>query len=91
MQSHNALQLIGKMWNPLSFQVPGMMTPTISIEEIDKKISELKAVEAWLTMNTGFVQMSVKTLEMQKAALEALTQRNPDTPPEGGVASKAGP
>ena len=61
-----------KMWNPLSFPLPGMITPTVDIGEIDKKIGELKSVETWLTMNTGFVQMTIKTLEMQKAALESL-------------------
>jgi hypothetical protein len=61
------------MWNPMSFPMPGMTLPTINIEEIEKKIVELKAVETWLTMNVGFVQMTVKTLEMQKAALETIT------------------
>jgi hypothetical protein len=29
-------------------------------------------VETWLMMNTGFVQMTIKTLEMQRAGLESL-------------------
>lgn len=65
-------EFMQKMWNPMSFPMPGMLTPTVSVEEIDKKIAELKAVETWLTMNVGFVQMTVKTLEMQKVALESL-------------------
>ena len=62
-----------KMWNPMSFPLPGMMTPTANVEEIQNKIRELKSVENWLTMNVGFVQMTIKSLEMQKTALEALT------------------
>ena len=58
-----------KMWNPMSFPVPGMFMPTANVEDIEKKIAELKGVETWLTMNIGFIQMTVKTLEMQKAAL----------------------
>ncbi len=65
-------EFMRKMWNPMSFPLPGMITPTVDIDEIDKKIGELKAVETWLTMNTGFVQMTIKTLEMQKTALESL-------------------
>ena len=65
-------EFMQKMWNPLSFPLPGMITPTVDIKEIEKKIGELKSVETWLTMNTGFVQMTIKTLEMQKAALESL-------------------
>ena len=36
-------------------------------------LRELKTVENWLTMNVGFVQMTIKTLEMQKAALDSLS------------------
>ena len=61
-----------KTWNPMSFPMPGMITPTVNVDEIDKKIGELKTVETWLIVNTGFVQMTIKTLEMQKSALESL-------------------
>ena len=67
------LEFMQKMWNPMSFPMPGMTMPTVNVEDVEKKIAELKAVETWLTMNVGFVQMTVKTLEMQKAALESLT------------------
>lgn len=65
-------EFMQKMWNPLSFPIPGMLQPTANIDEIQAKIRELKSVENWLTMNVGFVQMTIKTLEMQKAGLEAL-------------------
>ncbi len=61
-----------KMWNPMGFPIPGMIAPTMSVEDLEKKIAELKAVETWLTMNTGFVQMTIKTLEMQKAGIESM-------------------
>jgi len=61
-----------KMWNPMSFPIPGMLQPTADPDEIQNKIRELKAIEAWLTMSVGTVQMTIKTLEMQKAALESL-------------------
>ena len=66
------LEFMQRMWNPMSFPMPGMTMPTVNVEDVEKKIAELKAVETWLTMNVGFVQMTVKTLEMQKAALETL-------------------
>jgi hypothetical protein len=65
-------EFMQKMWNPMSFPIPGMLTPTADVNEIQNKIRELKSVENWLTMNVGFVQMTIKTLEMQKAALESL-------------------
>jgi len=65
-------EFMQKMWNPMGFPIPGMIAPTMSVEDLEKKIAELKAVETWLTMNTGFVQMTIKTLEMQRAGLESL-------------------
>ena len=66
-------EFMQKMWNPMGFPIPGVVTPTIDVKELEKKITELKSVETWLTMNVGFVQMTIKTLEMQKSALETLT------------------
>ena len=76
------LEFMQKMWNPMSFPMPGMAMPTVSVAEIEKKIAELKAVETWLTMQVGFVQMTVKTLEMQKSALESLSAATPKGKPE---------
>lgn len=65
-------EFMQKMWNPMSFPIPGMMTPTVDVKEIEKKIGELQTVESWLKMNLGFVDMTIKTLELQKAALESI-------------------
>ena len=66
------LELMQKMWNPMAFPMPGVPLPTASVQELEKKIADMKTVETWLTMNIGLVQMTVQTLEMQKAALESL-------------------
>lgn len=76
------LEFMQKMWNPMSFPLPGMAMPTANAEEVGKKIAELKAVETWLTMQVGFVQMTIKTLELQKAALESLAAAAPKKPEE---------
>jgi hypothetical protein len=54
--------------------------------EVEKKIRELQTVESWLKMNLNFVQMTVKTLEMQKSALESIneTARAVTDPKPGG-------
>ena len=72
--SKDLFEFFQKMWNPTSFPLPGMFTPTMSVEEVDKKIAELAAVESWLKMNLTFVQMTIKTLEMQKSALQTLQE-----------------
>ena len=66
------LEYMQRMWNPMAFPMPGVGMPTVDVKEIENKIGELKTVEAWLTMNVGFVQMTIQTLEMQKAALQAM-------------------
>ena len=76
------LEFMQQMWNPMSFPLPGMGMPTVDTGEIDRKIGELRAVETWLTMQVGLVQMTVKTLEMQKAALESLSSAAPKAKPD---------
>jgi hypothetical protein len=76
------LEFMQKMWNPMSFPLPGMAMPTVDPGDIAQKIAELKAVENWLTMQVGFVQMTVKTLEMQKAALESIAAAAPGEKPK---------
>ena len=79
--SQELLELLKNMWNPMSFPMPGVIAPTVSTEEIDKKIAELRTVENWLKMNLGFLQMSIKTLELQKAAIAALSGDEPKKKP----------
>lgn len=75
-------EFMQKMWNPMSFPLPGMLAPTVDAKEVEKKIGELKTVENWLKMNVGFVEMTIKTLELQKAALESLAASAPKSDPK---------
>jgi len=54
------------------FPNPMAMFATLDPAEIERKIGELRVIENWLTMSLNFMQMSIKTLELQKASLEAL-------------------
>ena len=72
--SKDLFEFFQKMWNPTSFPIPGMFTPTMDIGEIEKKIAELQSVENWLKMNLTFLQMTIKTLEMQKSALQTIQE-----------------
>ena len=55
-------------------QMASAMNPFASFDpaEVEKKINEFKAVEGWLSMQLSMLQMTIKTMEMQKASLEAL-------------------
>ncbi len=87
--SKDLFEFFQKMWNPMSFPIPGMFQPTMSVEEVEKKIVELQSVENWLKMNLTFVQMTMKTLEMQKSALQTIQESaaakasNPPAKPKG--------
>jgi len=72
--SKDLFEFFQKMWNPTSFPIPGMFTPTMDIGEVERKIGELHSVENWLKMNLTFLQMTIKTLEMQKSALQTLQE-----------------
>jgi hypothetical protein len=81
--SKDMLEFMQKMWNPLGFPLPGMVAPTVNVEEIERKLGELRSVENWLKMNLGLLQMTIKTLEMQKSALETLSAAGGAKPEEG--------
>ena len=80
-ESGDPMEFFRKMWNPMSFPLPGMFQPTLDVEEIGRKIAELQAVENWLKMNLTFLQMTIKTLEMQKGALSAMHESAAGTKP----------
>ena len=80
--SKELFEFFQKMWNPMALPIPSMFQPTMDVEEIEKKIQELQAVENWLKMNLTFVQMTSKTLEMQKSALETIHESAKQPPPE---------
>jgi hypothetical protein len=54
------------------FPNPMAMFATLDPVEIDRKIGEMRVIENWLSMSLNFMQMSIKTLELQKTSLEAL-------------------
>jgi hypothetical protein len=56
----------------MAFPTPAAMFAALDPVEIERKIGELRVIENWLTMSVGMMQMSIKTLELQKASLEAL-------------------
>lgn len=66
------------------FPNPATMFASLDPVEIDRKIGELRIIENWLEMSLNLMRMSIKTLELQKASLEALRAPQggaPSTPP----------
>ncbi len=71
------LEFVRGMWSSMGFSLPGMVTPTLDVDELDKRIADMKAVENWLKMNLNMLQMTIQGLEMQRVAIatvQAMTQ-----------------
>lgn len=66
----DTLELVKKMWGGMG--VPGLTVPTLSAEEINKKITDLKTVESWLTMNMNMLRATIQTLEVQSGTIAVL-------------------
>ena len=62
----------GMMPGMLPFPNPAAMLAALDPAEIERKIGELRIIEGWLAMSLNMTQMSIKTLELQKASLEAM-------------------
>jgi hypothetical protein len=56
----------------MPFPNPAMMFAALDPHEVERKIGELRIIENWLRMSVDMMQMSIKTLELQKASLEAM-------------------
>ncbi len=70
--AQDPLEFVRRMWSNMGVALPGMITPTLDIDELDKRIADLKAVETWLKMNLNMLQMTTQGLEMQRATLAAV-------------------
>ena len=52
------------------------VAPTVSVEELDKRIAELKAVLFWLEQNSTALKATIQALEVQKMTLATLQGMN---------------
>lgn len=89
----DTLDFVKNLWG--SMGVPGaaaMATPTLSVDDLDKKITDLKAVEAWLNVNTAMVRGTIQALEVQRgtiATIKAMSEAMAQAMAQPGGADKA--
>ena len=60
-------------------QMPNLsnwVAPTLNVEELDKRIGELKAVHFWLDQNSKALGATIQALEVQKMTLATLEGMN---------------
>lgn len=71
----DTLDFVKNLWGSMSvpgMSIPGITAPTLSVEELDKKISDLKAVESWLNLNMSMLRGSIQALEVQRGTIVTL-------------------
>jgi hypothetical protein len=78
--------LMQKMWGGLGMPTPGnlasipglpqqmptMLAPTVDLGELDKRITDLRAVAQWLELNASMLRTTIQTLEVQRATIATL-------------------
>src|SRR4051794_27267916 len=73
------LQNLAKGASPALPQMPNLsnwVAPTLNVEELDKRIGELKAVHFWLDQNSKALGATIQALEVQKMTLATLEGMN---------------
>jgi hypothetical protein len=74
----DTLDFVKNLWGSMNIPgagmpgVPGLTAPPLSTDELDKRIADLKAVEAWLNMNVTMLRGTIQALEVQRGTLAAL-------------------
>lgn len=73
------LEMLRQMWSAAGVPLPGMVAPTLDIDDLDKRIKDLKTVENWLAMNLNMLQATIQGLEVQRSTLTALKAMSEQT------------
>lgn len=77
----DTLDFVKNLWGSMNIpgaSIPGMSTlsgmaaPPMSVEDLDKRIADLKAVEAWLNINLTMLRGTIHTMEVQRSTLSTL-------------------
>ncbi|OGB27837.1 MAG: hypothetical protein A3I66_07575 [Burkholderiales bacterium RIFCSPLOWO2_02_FULL_57_36] len=66
----DTLEFVKNMWGGM--KIPGMAMPSMSVDDINKQIADLKAVESWLTLNMNMLRGTIQALEVQSATIATL-------------------
>ncbi|MEO5763762.1 MAG: PhaM family polyhydroxyalkanoate granule multifunctional regulatory protein [Casimicrobiaceae bacterium] len=68
----------------MPFPNPAALFAALDPAEVERRINELRIIEGWLAMSLNMMQMSIKTMELQKASLEAMRAGQAPSRPAGG-------
>ncbi len=70
-----SMEMMRQAWQGLSgagvLAQPSVANP-LTVEELDRRIADLRAVENWLHMNTAMLSSSIQALEVQRATIATI-------------------
>ena len=66
----DTVEFVRKTWGQLN--LPTAFAPTMDLGEIDKRITDLKAVEQWLVVNLSMLRTTIQAVEMQRSAIATM-------------------
>jgi hypothetical protein len=71
----DTLDFVKNLWGSMGvpgMNMPGITSPTLSLDDLEKKIADLKAVEAWLNVNVSMLRGTIQALEIQRGTIATL-------------------
>ena len=71
----DTLDFVKNLWGSMGvpgMAIPGLGAPTLSVDDLDKKIADLKAVESWLNVNVSMLRGTIQAMEIQRGTLATL-------------------
>lgn len=84
-QPLDPFEFMKNLWAPMG--LPGVLAPMLNVDEVDRRIAELKSVENWLNMNLAALRMTIQGLEMQRATLAAMQGATAGSAQEAGAST----
>ena len=66
----DTMDMMSKTWSAMA--LPAALDPGASIDDLDKRINDLRAIEQWLSLNQNMLRNTIQALEVQRGTLAAL-------------------
>lgn len=88
------LEMMRQTWQSLAGagQLDASVMPPLSLDDLDRRIRELQAVQNWLQLNATMLANTIQGLEIQRSTLTTLKSlAGQATPPASGKAADAEP
>lgn len=67
---NEGLDFVKRVWG--SLPLPSVITPTTDLEELDRRINDLRAVEQWLNVNLSMLRATIQGLEVQRGTIATI-------------------